>query len=55
MIYLVILVLYLITSKMVLLPLVRKDIQMDYQRGDVKDKLYILLMLPIYYSTGKGN
>ena len=55
MIYLVILVLYLITSKLVLLPVVRKDIQMDYRTGDVKDRFYILLMLPIYYFTGKGN
>ena len=49
MIYIVILLLYLITSKLILLPDARKDVQMEYNTGSIQEKLFILLMLPFYY------
>lgn len=52
MIYIILLVLYLATSKLVLLPKARQDVKIDYQVGDMSDKLFILLMLPIYYTQG---
>lgn len=49
MIYIVVFLLYLITAKIILLPDVRKDVQVAYRAGNIQEKLYILLMLPIYY------
>lgn len=47
--YIVVFLLYLITSKIILLPDARNDVQMEYKIGNIQQKLYILLMLPIYY------
>ena len=51
-IFILLFVMYLITSKVILLPQARKDVQIDYKAGSISDRLYILLMLPIYYTKG---